>query len=387
MPKKRAWTPPVLVALLCASGASGVAISRVVIEPDVTPGLSALWSKGRRATSDALLTVHFVMKKTPAQLAALEERLFAVSTPGSVHYGLHLSQSQVDAMVAPTAEARNVIASWLSSHKIAAKLDRDVVRLSLRVSEAEALLATELYEYTAGTTGRMIVRADRHYSLPADVAEHILLVSDITTFPDPQAGPIIESAWEVEEARRTAAEDLEGQLPRSASAAWPTGCGACADSVFGKRVTPQVLQQAYGLSAPQEPIPPHASSIAVAEFQGVYFDQPDLDQFAQTCGLPGGTLNFTHIGDNKPKKCSIPIIIAPDMCIEALLDLEVVAGVANVLGLSPLALTDVYNDGYSIIGWAQQLQAMPNTTLSPVQSISYGRDEEQEVSTIGRASG
>lgn len=154
---------------------------------------------------------------------------------------------------------------------------------------------------------------------------------------------------------------------------WPHDCGKCNDGFFSKRISPAVLNQAYGIALDRTSAGTHAGSIAVAEFTGVYYDQPDVDAFIDTCGIPKQLANFTTIGDNKPKKCNLPIIIGPDPCTEALLDIQTIKGLAPTL-----PLTDVYHSSYSIIGWAQELQAMPNGTLPLVHSVSYGNDEEQQ---------
>ena len=45
---------------------------------------------------------------------------------------------------------------------------------------------------------------------------------------------------------------------------WPTACGKCANGLFGKRVTPAVLTEAYNLG--NAPNGTAKGAIAVAEF-------------------------------------------------------------------------------------------------------------------------
>ena len=52
-----------------------------------------------------------------------------------------------------------------------------------------------------------------------------------------------------------------------------------------------------------------------------------------------------------------------------------------IKGIGPsLPLTDVSNKAYSIVGWAEQLQAMADGVLPLVHSVSYGNDESQQAS-------
>ena len=99
----------------------------------------------------------------------------------------------------------------------------------------------------------------------------------------------------------------------------------------------------------------------------MFWDQPDLDAFGQGCSLPYNVSIQNMIGDNKPSKCSIPIIIAPDMCKEALLDVCTIKGVAG-----PIPLTNIYNSEYSILGWAKQVMDLPDSTM-PLEMRLAGR--------------
>lgn len=45
-----------------------------------------------------------------------------------------------------------------------------------------------------------------------------------------------------------------------------------------------------------------------------------------------------------------------------------------------IPLTDVYNEDYSLLKWAQQIMDLPNATRPLVHSVSYGNDEIQQTS-------
>ena len=347
------------------------------MEPAVVPGTSDHWVATARATGP--VAFFLVFKSSDAQRRRLESTLWAVSDPDSVDYGNHLSQEAVDAIVAPSASALDAVTAWLRASGMATdglsrRLIGDVLPLELDAAVAERLFETRLHAYAERErpSAPAIVRASAHYSLPAAVAKFVLLVSDLHGFPAPlRSGGEGE---EVEDEKVEGADETAARTAKPAAAdAWPTDCGKCDEGLFGKHVTPAVLAQRYGLPLDQRTPVGHAGSIGIAEFQGVFYDQRDLDGYASTCGLP--PINLTLIGANRPRSCSIPIVIKPDLCTEALLDIQVIKGIGP-----SLPLTDVSSKGYSIVGWATQLQGLPNGSLPLVQSVSYGNDEKQQPS-------
>eukprot|EP01052_Picozoa_sp_SAG31_P054480 SAG31_NODE_14527_length_801_cov_1.500000_1_plen_234_part_10 len=234
-----------------------------------------------------------------------------------------------------------------------------MIPITAPVQTVERILRTELYVYHSIERPLLrIVRADRSYSLPLEVAAVVSLVPDIIHFPAPQTAVVEREDGSINDG---------GPSLASGESSWPQDCGKCGSGVFGeKRITPRVLQQAYALHAPQNATIALSGSIAVAEFLGVSWDPVDLAQYSSSCDLDA--LNVTQIGNNRPQRCSVPNFTLK-MCQEALTDIETITGVASILG-QPLPLTDFYHDGYSIIGWAQQLQALPDQKLPRVQSVS-----------------
>ena len=90
--------------------------------------------------------------------------------------------------------------------------------------------------------------------------------------------------------------------------------------------------------------------MAVAEFQGVYWDQKGLDSFSKACALPNITVE-KQIGPDRPKHCLIPLL-GLQFCMEAMLDIEYIKGVGG-----SVPLTDVFQSAYSLEQLAQTLLA------------------------------
>jgi tripeptidyl-peptidase-1 len=131
---------------------------------------------------------------------------------------------------------------------------------------------------------------------------------------------------------------------------------------------PQVIWQQYQVA---ESLPVNAkSTMAVAEFEGQHWDQPDLDKFTSACGIQNIAVIDVY-GNNKPNDCNL------DACIEALLDIEFLKGVAAPNASLPLA--DYWNLQYSLLDWINGVLAASNASL--VHSVSYGNDEIQQTST------
>lgn len=133
------------------------------------------------------------------------------------------------------------------------------------------------------------------------------------------------------------------------------------------KVTPDVLAALYQFDTnPTD----QNTTMAVAEFQGVSYDDADLKHFVQQCDV--NVTVETQIGPNHAARCKIPLI-GSELCLEALLDIDYIKGVAG-----DIPLTVVSTAQYSLANWAQQLQTMENPP--PIMSVSYGNDEVQQTS-------
>jgi len=145
---------------------------------------------------------------------------------------------------------------------------------------------------------------------------------------------------------------------------WPDYCGA---SCHGK-IDPQVIWQQYQVAMS---LPVNASnSMAVAEFEGQEWDQSDLDKFTSACGIQNVAVIDVY-GKNSRTDCGL------DACIEALLDIEFMKGVAAPNATIPLS--DYWSLQYSLLDWINGVLAQPKPSL--VHSVSYGNDEVQQTST------
>eukprot|EP00948_MAST-09A_sp_MAST-9A-sp1_P002203 g2203.t1 len=324
-------------------------------------------------------------------LSKLESLLYDVSDPRSIDYGNFIDNADIKEMVKVSAHAITSVRKWLKEefennkgttamYDFTLGVHGDMADLTMRAADAAKLFRTTFYEYknTAVETVHTIVRAAESYSVPSAVANHVAFVGNLRHFP---------VIWklqhdDVTDYQRSEKPDgwkfkLDSDLPKdddreTADSNWIQDCSKC-DSLFSKRVTPGVLSKRYNLGSPPNTTSAKGS-IAVAEFTRVYWDQKDLNSFATDCHIHN--ISIDQHGENKPLNCFIPIIIGPNLCKEALLDIETIKGLSGNIPLS-----NFYSSEYSLLQWSQNLLALNETELPLVHSISYGNDETQQTSS------
>ncbi|KAF7534263.1 hypothetical protein G7054_g6365 [Neopestalotiopsis clavispora] len=108
-----------------------------------------------------------------------------IATPGHELYGKHLSQAEIDQMIAPKDESKSLVLDWLSQSGLADKSSvssrGNAVIVTASVSEIEQLLAAEYNAYTNSETGEQIVRT-LEYSLPESLDGHVRMVQPTNFF-------------------------------------------------------------------------------------------------------------------------------------------------------------------------------------------------------------
>lgn len=315
----------------------------------------------RPTTADDSVSVVFHLRHDESTLAALEQTFWSVSDPTSPSYGEHLTQQQIAQRFGPVDGAATTVGDWLEEAGVQAfsvAATGDMIDATMPAPVAESLFETEIHHFRHATTGHTVNRAVRSYSLPSVVAAAVAVVGDLVPLPAINTGIRVDEP-EISEP----------------NADWPTDCEngglfkRCGSSIQ-KFVTPEVLNQRYNLGE----LPVVAKgSMAVAEFQGVMWDERDFELFEKTCGLHPGTINVsTQIGRDAPITCRIPLI-GSELCTEALLDIEYIKAVGGAI-----PLTDIFNSQFSIHKWMLQVANLTEPPL--IHSVSYGNDEKQQTS-------
>ena len=241
---------------------SGLAFSgtpppvRVTLEPDVTPhnASTSSWRNVGAVPGGYPVTLTIPLSIAKERRELLETALFDVSDPDSLNYGKHYTHDGLLALLAvPEAQVARLRSFFGGAGALSTSLSPhgDVLTVVLPAAAAEAALQTKLafFEHQAQPSTR-VVRASASYSLPAPLAEDVLMVGELLQFP--RVAPPIE---EPPSARL-------GFIVPDASE-WPSSCSGCGANLL----TPATLQKRYKLPATAGAAHPR-NSMAVAEFQG-----------------------------------------------------------------------------------------------------------------------
>jgi len=345
-----------------------VACARTVLEPDQgLPTLSTEWLQQHSTPPTTALPLIVHLTHTPQQVALLEKNFWSVSDPDdALHYGNHLTQNQVTALVAHDSGKLQHVVGWLSSsgaQHIKVNAHQDSIHFVATANQVATLFHTELYAYTHVTRKITLHRSKQHYSVPDEFASSIALVSGLLRLPnlDRLGGT---------------AEELRVQpnppQPSNNDTPWPSDCKGCSE-----KVTPGVLALRYSFPTPTTSDPP--ATLAISEFQGQVWDQSDLDHFATACRASVNfnvTVNHENGTVSPGKTCKIPIL-GTQFCGEALLDIEYAKAVAG----PAVSLTDMYQASFNLLTWSTNVENIDDANLIGVHSISYGNDEKQQSST------
>mmetsp|Transcript_22555 Transcript_22555/g.60499 ORF Transcript_22555/g.60499 Transcript_22555/m.60499 type:complete len:623 (+) Transcript_22555:28-1896(+) len=344
----------------------------LTLEPDVPTGSAAQradWFEGLRCTNTDTLDITFMLQHSAEQSQILRETLHRISDPTSADYGRHLTRAQVTNLsatpAAVTAVRSFLAAAGIDGATVRTGQTRDTVHVrSLACPLAEQLLSTEIHRYTHAELPP-VLRASRTYALPRRVAAHVALVAPLLRLPPLSARQ-----------RRSQQTKAAWWVPLGGSGGdaylgyeWPDDCGKSCYGTYesGRAVTPEVLKQQYRLG--ERPDQSAHGSMAVASFQGEFWDQEGLDTYAAKCQIP--PLEIVHNnGSHVPEVCTSVMGSAMGFCMEAMMDIEMIKAVGGGVPLSTY-----YRWQYSIERWAVGLNELPDGELPLVHSVSYGDDE------------
>ncbi|GJE84527.1 tripeptidyl peptidase A [Phanerochaete sordida] len=141
------------------------------------------WAKRDVAPRHMRLNLRIALPQS--NFALLEQELYEVSDPAHERYGAHLSQAEVNELIAPRPESVQQVKAWLAGHglreeDLSFSPAGDWIKVAVPVSLAEEMLDAEyhVYEHSEGDT---LVRT-ASYSLPEHLHEHVELIQPTTLF-------------------------------------------------------------------------------------------------------------------------------------------------------------------------------------------------------------
>lgn len=330
----------------------GLDLSHVRMEPAV-PAHNTQTSSWKTTTfankNTASKQVTIALKVDPAARAALEAIFWEVSDPDHEKYGQHLSlEALAQVMAVPSTRVEKVKQYFLNqgATSVVVSPTKDMLTVHMPVIKLETALRTKLSKFVHKSHHKVsVVRASTPYSLPEEIANEVEMVGELLQFPALKSKDL---------------ENLKG------SGTWPNSCSSqpsCAGLV-----QPEVIRQRYNLPNQTEYetmlggyVNAQANSMAVAEFQGQYFEPTDLAAFSKACNRKVTVDTVTGGNQNSPG-------------VEAELDIEYIKSVSP-----EIPLTVEYSAEYSLLNWANSINS--NSSSALVHSVSYGNDEAQQTST------
>jgi tripeptidyl-peptidase-1 len=331
-----------MAKLLFGLLAMGAAADWVVKERDVPTynAQTSMWVKQESPSAEHPVTLTVALRLDEARRNELERIFWEVSDPEHLNYGKYRSVAEITEVLAVPQKNIDTVSQYFKQSgatSVVVAAARDTIQVTIPAGAAETALNTKLHHFThLEHTRAKIVRASRQYALPGHIAELVDMVGELLQFP------------------RLPLKHLHDLT--ASSSGWTN---ACESSSCNNLVTPAVLAERYKI--PTSASNSAGNSMAVAEFQGQYYEDSDLALFSKSCKRD--VTVAANVGKNQESAG-----------VESELDIEYIKGVAP-----EIPLTVVYNGQYSLLDWANQITNLENSPL--VHSVSYGNDEVQQSST------
>ena len=219
------------------------------------------WTMLDAARPEEQLTFSLIVKGSNAD--ELERRFWSRSDPDSEEFSDWMTNSEIEALVAPPAAQLQQIYDTLAQYGIKAEQvtsHGDSFDVSASVRQASAFFATRFFHYQHTTTGIDTVRQWGYYSLPSGLSEQVEMVLGVHTFPT------VEQRMQMR-ARRAAAR---------ARAATKAAESAAPSAVW----VPQAMAALYGVPYPIAPLAYKEVGAGVIEWEEETFSPADLANFS-----------------------------------------------------------------------------------------------------------
>ncbi|KAJ7195123.1 family S53 protease [Mycena pura] len=344
----------VAVAVASANPLSGTAMA-------VHGSIKAV-PKGFAQTGSVSTTQQITLRIALAHsdIAGLEKITYDVSDPASAQYGQHLTAEQVAEYVKPTDATLSAATAWLSGQGITAQSVSpagDMLQITVPMSTANALLATQFSEFTHIASGTKMVRT-LAYSVPAALQNSIQYIHPTIAFVPPLGVPRVTAIN-----HRRASDVQEGPVARAADAV-PASCANI--------VNPSCLEAMYGFP----------TALANSSAQNILGVSGFIDQFANEADLQlflnnlrpdhaGMTFSLKEIDGGENDQT------VSNAGIEADLDIEYTVGLAGGVPVTFISVGDFSTDDVDgFIDIANAILAEPRATRPTVLTTSYGFNEE-----------
>ncbi|KAJ7333493.1 family S53 protease-like protein [Mycena albidolilacea] len=256
----------------------------------------------RSAPDDEMITLRVGLKSN--NVAGLEAKLRSVSNPGSPDFRKWLSMDEVKAFTQPSADTVSAFDAFASANGLVPTVispSRDWVSITLPVSKANKLFATEFAIYTHPDLKRAITRT-LTVSLPSELVGHVDVIHPTTAFVTPNIRLVSPG--------------------RQINAHGPAA--SCNSSDPSSVVTPACLQELYGI--PTTPATQTSNALLVTGYFDQWAQSADLAQFLKLVrpDIPSAT-TFTLLSTANGTNPQSP----DNASLEANVDIQYSVGIAT----------------------------------------------------------
>lgn len=290
-------------------------------------------------------------------LAPTQAKLDEISDPLNINYGQWMTMQQVQEMKASLPEVREAVLRWVLNHvpRSAVGVRSDSIDFVASVRAVERMFQTKVKSFEHEITHRRVLAAVGGWSVPAELREHIELVTGISDFPVPRSSAIYgEAKATIAAGGSSNPYSPESQYMKSSALGesfWPQ---------FGRIVIP-TLWDLYNISSD---LSAAGSSQSVVEYQGTdCFSWQQVQFWAQQSGVPF-TNTTLHIGDGS--------FINSGCQSESTLDVQQLTGVGTG------ALSMYFSVANWIYEFTQLYQALPEEQSPMITTHSYGWMETEQ---------
>lgn len=318
------------------------------------------WLRGSKPSPSTSMTFRLAMSQP--NVAAFEQNVIDLSTPGHPRYGQHMEQEEVQRLLSPEAAISNQILAWLSLENVPpdiTKVKGNWVTFRASVSQAERMLQTKFFHYHHHAANITVIRT-LGYSVPKEIYANVQLIQPTTRFGE--LSPL--SALPIDQPIIATPEDLKAE------------CGTV--------IRPDCLRDLYGVyNSTATPSP--WNRLGISGFLDQYARHSDFNQFKEQFLPDEGGSSFTVVTING----GLNDEVSPGMTTEASLDIQYSVSMAhNTLatfystgGRAPLIpdadQPDAGNSGNEpFLEQLHYLIDLPGDQLPAVLSTSYGESEQ-----------
>ncbi|KAK6974930.1 family S53 protease-like protein [Favolaschia claudopus] len=306
-----------------------------------------------RVSDSHMLTLRFGLASN--NVAALQDKLLSISSPGSRDFRQWLSQDEVKAFMAPSPETINAFNTFASANGLKPAIVSpygDWLSVSLSVSKANKLFGATYTNFTHPDFPAPITRT-LSISLPAELAGHVDVIHPSTAF----TAPIVRRAPSIS---RSAPEHKRDATP-------PADCDT---SDPKNNITPACLQKLYNI--PTTPATHKNNTLLVTGYVEEWAEVDDLQAFLAQFrpDLPSNKTFVTTLldGGSNPQGPGIA-------GFEATLDVQYAAGIASGVPLQFLSVGTFLSDfPTSVLDTTTFLASAAQ--LPTVVTSSYGLNED-----------